>query len=106
MILRRRDETFRSWDGVELESLDLMNRELIDAFAAKFLRSGRPLDLLINNAGIMASPLMRTVAAMEAQLSTNHLGHFQLTARLWPALVKSGAARIVTLTSRANFDLR
>jgi len=43
--------------------------------------------ILLNNAGIMAVPLSRDARGFESQLATNHLGHFQLTARLWPALV-------------------
>jgi NAD(P)-dependent dehydrogenase (short-subunit alcohol dehydrogenase family) len=73
-------------DRVELESLDLSDPTSIDAFAARFSASGRPLHILVNNAGIMAPPLARDARGFESQLATNHLGHFQLTARLWPAL--------------------
>lgn len=88
--------------NVELEALDLMDPESIDAFAARFLASGRPLHMLINSAGIMASPLMRDKRGYEAQFATNHLGHFQLTARLWPALKKARGARVVSVSSRAQ----
>ncbi|NII29286.1 SDR family NAD(P)-dependent oxidoreductase [Pseudoflavitalea sp. X16] len=84
---------------VELEQMDLMDPASIDAFAAKFLASGRPLHLLINNAGIMWVPLRRDSRGYESQLSTNHLGHFQLTARLWPALKKAQGARVVNVSS-------
>nr|WP_229752634.1 oxidoreductase [Paenibacillus physcomitrellae] len=84
---------------VEMEELDLMDPASIDAFARRFLDSGRSLDILINNAGIMAAPLVRDKRGYESQFSTNHLGHFQLTARLWPALKQSGAARVVSLSS-------
>ncbi|OCT16687.1 oxidoreductase [Paenibacillus pectinilyticus] len=87
---------------VELEILNLMDPQSIDAFAARFLSSGRPLDILINSAGIMASPLMRDARGYEAQFATNHLGHFQLTARLMPALKKAGNARVVAVSSRAQ----
>lgn len=87
--------------GVELESLDLMNPESIDAFAQRFLDSNRPLHILIHAAGIMASPLLRDSRGNESHFSTNHLGHFQLTARLWPALKKAEGARIVAVSSRA-----
>ncbi|EGW40606.1 SDR family NAD(P)-dependent oxidoreductase [Desulfosporosinus sp. OT] len=96
--------------NVEIDTLDLMNPESIDAFAERFLATGKPLHILINDAGIMAPPLKRDSRGYESQLSTNHLGHFQLTARLWPALVKSGDARVVAVSSRAqrlggvNFD--
>lgn len=86
---------------VELESLDLINPASIDAFAQRFLDTGRPLDILVNSAGIMAVPLTRDARGYESQFATNHLGHFQLTARLWPALKKSGNARIVSVSSGA-----
>ena len=69
--------------GVELGNLDLLDSASIDCFAHNFLASGRALHLLINSAGIMAPPLQRNVNGVEAQFATNHLGHFQLTARLW-----------------------
>ena len=67
-------------DRVEVESLDLFIPETIDAFARRFVESARPLNILINNAGIMAPPLARNAGGIESQLATNHLGHFQLTA--------------------------
>jgi NAD(P)-dependent dehydrogenase (short-subunit alcohol dehydrogenase family) len=84
---------------VELEELDLFDPTSIDAFAQRFLDSGRPLDILINNAGIMAPPLVRDARGYESQFATNHLGHFQLTARLWPALKQAGRTRVVSLSS-------
>ncbi|MFC4807899.1 oxidoreductase [Paenibacillus sp. GCM10023250] len=86
---------------VELEELDLMNPASIDAFAQRFLDSGRPLDMLIHSAGIMVPPLKRDARGYESQFATNHLGHFQLTARLWPALKKAGGARVVVVSSSA-----
>lgn len=71
----------------------------IDAFAQQFLDSGRPLDILINNAGIMAPPLVRDKRGYESQFATNHLGHFQLSLRLWPALKQAGSARVVSVSS-------
>jgi NAD(P)-dependent dehydrogenase (short-subunit alcohol dehydrogenase family) len=97
-------------DRVEVESLDLFIPETIDAFAGRFLASDRDLDILINNAGIMAAPLVRNAHGFESHLATNHLGHFQLTARLWPALQNARNARVVALSSRGhrvsafNFD--
>ena len=85
--------------NVEQAALDLANPASIDAFAEGFLASGRPLHILINNAAIMASPLMRDARGYEAQFATNHLGHFQLTARLWPALKAANGARVVSLSS-------
>jgi NAD(P)-dependent dehydrogenase (short-subunit alcohol dehydrogenase family) len=85
--------------NVELETMDLMNSSSVNAFAEKFLASGRPLHLLVNNAGIMWVPLNRDALGYESQLSTNHLGHFLLTARLWPALKKANGARVIAVSS-------
>lgn len=82
-----------------VEPLDLMDPASIDLFAAQFLQTGRPLDILVNNAGIMWVPLQRDARGYESQLSTNHLGHFQLTARLWPALRQAGNARVISVSS-------
>ncbi|RKG88013.1 oxidoreductase [Corallococcus terminator] len=89
-------------ERVELEQLDLADPASVDAFAERFVKSGRPLHLLINNAGIMATPLVRDARGFESQLATNHLGHFQLTTRLWPALHKANGARVVSLSSRGH----
>lgn len=89
-------------ERVELESLDLSDPASIDAFAARFLASGRPLHILVNNAGILATSLVRDARGFESQLATNHIGHFQLTARLWPALLRANGARVVSLSSRAH----
>ncbi|MCY1041086.1 oxidoreductase [Corallococcus sp. bb12-1] len=89
-------------ERVELEQLDLADPASIDAFAERFVKSGRPLHLLINNAGIMATPLVWDARGFESQLATNHLGHFQLTTRLWPALRKANDARVVSLSSRGH----
>lgn len=84
---------------VAVEKVDLMDPVSIDAFANKFLATGQPLHFLMNNAGIMATPLNRDSRGFESQFSTNHLGHFQLTARLWPALRGANGARVVSLSS-------
>jgi NAD(P)-dependent dehydrogenase (short-subunit alcohol dehydrogenase family) len=85
--------------GVELASMNLIDPASVDAFADAFIAGGRPLHLLINSAGIMAAPLVRDARGYESQFATNHLGHFQLTARLWPALLKTGNARVVNVSS-------
>jgi NAD(P)-dependent dehydrogenase (short-subunit alcohol dehydrogenase family) len=64
------------------EPMDLMDPASIDGFATKFLASGRPLHILVNSAGILANSLTRDARGYESQFSTNHLGHFQLVARL------------------------
>ncbi len=61
-----------------------------------------PLHLLINNAGMMATPHLRTVDGFELQMATNHFGHFALTGLLWPQLMASGGARVVALGSQAH----
>jgi NAD(P)-dependent dehydrogenase (short-subunit alcohol dehydrogenase family) len=85
--------------NVELEAMDLVDPASIDAFAERFLASGRPLHLLINNAGIMWVPLRRDRRGIESQLATNYLGPFQLVARLWPALKRAPGARVVNVSS-------
>ncbi|TCL54103.1 NAD(P)-dependent dehydrogenase (short-subunit alcohol dehydrogenase family) [Kineothrix alysoides] len=86
-------------EGVEIKEMDLLNPASIDAFAEWFLASGRPLHILVNSAGIMACPLARDSRGYESQFSTNHLGHFQLTTRLWPALRRANGARVVSVSS-------
>ncbi len=88
--------------NVKLEKMDLMNPNSIDEFAEKFLASGRPLHLLINNAGIMWVPLRRNVLGYESQLVTNYLALFQLTAKLWSALKTANGARIVNVSSQGH----
>ncbi|KAA5531774.1 SDR family NAD(P)-dependent oxidoreductase [Paenimyroides baculatum] len=85
--------------NVQFEEMDLANPDSIDAFAEKFLASGSPLHLLINNAGIMWVPLRRDNRGFESQLAVNYLAHFQLTARLWTALKKANGARVVNVSS-------
>ncbi|MCM3172341.1 oxidoreductase [Paenibacillus sp. MER 99-2] len=84
---------------VELAELDLINPVSIDTFAQHFLDTERQIDILINNAGIMVPPLTRDSRGYESQFATNHLGHFQLTARLWPALIQAGEARVISVSS-------
>ena len=78
--------------------LDLSDPASIDAFGAEVAGITDRLDLLINNAAIMACPKALDPRGYESQFATNHLGHFQLTARLWP-LLKAGGARVVALSS-------
>ena len=78
--------------------LDLSDPASIDAFAAEVAGITDRLNLLINNAAIMACPKALDPRGYESQFATNHLGHFQLTARLWP-LLKAGGARVVALSS-------
>lgn len=82
---------------LEVATLDLADLDSVRAFVEGFLASGRKLDVLINNAGVMARPLTFTAQGIESQLGTNHLGHFALTNGLLPALGPKG--RVVTVAS-------
>ncbi len=84
---------------------DLANLSSVRRAAAEASSYG-PLDLLVNNAGVMATPNRRTVDGFDLQLGTNHLGHFALTGLLFPQLVASGDARVVTLASLAHHWVR
>lgn len=87
-------------DGdIAILPLDLADPASIDAFAEAVAGRTDTIDILINNAAIMASPLARDARGYEMQFATNHLGHFQLTARLWPLLLAGGGARVVALSS-------
>jgi len=88
--------------NTEIQAMDLTDPGSIDTFAEKFLETGRPLHLLVNNAGIMWVPLRRDSRGIESQLATNYLGQFQLTARLWPALKAADGARVVNISSQGH----
>jgi NAD(P)-dependent dehydrogenase (short-subunit alcohol dehydrogenase family) len=97
--MRRAAEALAGLD-VEVEPMDLLDPASIDAFAASFLESTPALHILINNAAIMAVPeLTRDARGYEVQFATNHLGHYQLTTRLLPALRNAGGARVVSVSS-------
>ncbi len=108
--IQKAENNLKGIKNVTVEAMDLMTPASIDAFAKKFLAFGRALDILVNNAGIMWVPLQRDKRGYESQLATNHLGHFQLTARLWSALKKAKGARVITVSSYGhqmapfNFD--
>ncbi|MFE0254137.1 SDR family NAD(P)-dependent oxidoreductase [Streptomyces sp. NPDC059010] len=95
------EEALTGLDGVEVDELDLADLESVRGFAERFLASGRAVDLVIDNAGIMACPETRVGPGWEAQFATNHLGHFALVNRLWPA-IERGGARVVSVSSRAH----
>jgi NAD(P)-dependent dehydrogenase (short-subunit alcohol dehydrogenase family) len=83
-----------------VEALDLASQESVRAFAA---RVDGPVDLLVNNAGVMAPPTRRTtVDGFELQFGTNHLGHFALTGLLLPALLAAASPRVTTVASLAH----
>lgn len=88
--------------NVELEELDLISSDSINSFTERFLATNRPLDLLINNAGIMFVPLRRDDRGIESQLVTNYLAVFQLTANLWSALKAADHARVLNISSQGH----
>ena len=96
------EEAVAGIGGVEVDELDLGNLESVRGFATRFLATGRGVDLVINNAGIMACPETRVGPGWEAQFATNHLGHFALVNRLWPAIVSGGGARVVSVSSAGH----
>ncbi|HEX4446709.1 MAG TPA: oxidoreductase [Polyangiaceae bacterium] len=87
---------------LELEALDLSDLGSVRAFATKFANAHRRLDVLVNNAGIMAIPYRTTKDGFEMQIGTNHLGHFALTGLLLQKLVDSVPSRVVTVSSMAH----
>lgn len=87
--------------GLELRPmpLDLADLSSVQRFSELFDGEYERLDLLVNNAGVMALPPRQTADGFEMQLGTNHLGHFALTGRLLPRLLAADHARVVTVTS-------
>jgi len=87
----------------EVVELDVASLASVRAFAASFAARGVPLDLLINNAGVMALPTRElTIDGFERQFGTNHLGHFALAGLLMPELLAAAAPRVVTVASIAH----
>ena len=116
---RNKDKGYAAMDkiksvipGADLQmmKLDLANIESIKHFADAFIEEYEKLDILINNAGIMAIPLAHTTQGFEMQFGTNHLGHFALTALLFDFIENTPGARIVNVSSmmykngKINFD--
>lgn len=100
--IEKAKKNLRGITNVEIAAMDLMSPTSIDAFVNRFLASGRPLHILINNAGIMWVTLRRDERGIESQLATNYLATFQLTARLWPALKNANGARVVNVSSHGH----
>ncbi|WP_367190723.1 SDR family NAD(P)-dependent oxidoreductase [Burkholderia sp. Ed8] len=93
-----RDAT-RGMAGVESAALDLADLASVAAFAARFVDARRDVHIVINSAGVMACPETRVGDAWEAQIAVNHLGHYALVNRLWPALAHGHGARVVAVSS-------
>lgn len=111
---RRPDAAAADLEGIvgdiTVLTLDLSDPASIDAFATDLAGHTGKIDILINNAAVMACPLARDARGYESQFATNHLGHFQLAARVWPLLKAAGpGTRVVALSSighaRSGVDL-
>jgi NAD(P)-dependent dehydrogenase (short-subunit alcohol dehydrogenase family) len=90
-------------DGVEVDELDLADLDSVCGFAERFLATGRGIDIVINSAAVMACPETRVGPGWEAQFATNHLGHYALVNRLWPAIA-DGGARVVSVSSGGHHN--
>ena len=102
---RRPDQAREALDAiadVTVDELDLSDLDSVHAFAQRFNDSGSRLDMLINNAGVMACPETRVGPGWELQFATNHLGHYVLTNLLWDRLVADGGGRVVALSSTGH----
>jgi NAD(P)-dependent dehydrogenase (short-subunit alcohol dehydrogenase family) len=97
---RARDEILAVQPGASLEvrRIDLADLASVAEFADRLIADGRPVDVLINNAGVMAPPLSRTAEGFELQFGTNHLGHFALT----NLLLDRVTGRVVNVSSTAH----
>lgn len=88
---------------VEFVELDLGSLRSVQSFAKAFLQRNIPLNILVNNAGIMGLPKLElSKDGIEAQFATNHVGHYYLTRLLLPALVKGQPASVVSVSSAAH----
>lgn len=104
VVPARREDVAREALGdlpdAEVGTMDLADLESVRAFAEEVLAAAHPIDLLITNAGVMASPERRVGSGWESQFAINHLGHFALVNRLLPLLPND--ARVVALSSRGH----
>ena len=103
---RRRDVAIKELEGIidkeDILNLDLADPNSVTKFVEDFLETGTSLDILINNAAVMACPQMPTDNGWDLQFAVNHIGHFILTKGLIPSLLKSGDSRVVTLSSTGH----
>lgn len=87
---------------IAVKTLDLMDFFSISKFAEEFKKEYRRLDVLLNNAGIMTTPYFLTKDGLEAQMGTNHFGHFALTGQLFDLIKKTPKSRVVNVSSMAH----
>lgn len=98
---RRPDTAREALDGIpntEVDALDLADQASVAAFADRFLASGRDIHATINSAAVMAAPYSTVGPGWESQFGINHLGHYALVNRLWPAIAR-GRGRVVAVSS-------
>jgi NAD(P)-dependent dehydrogenase (short-subunit alcohol dehydrogenase family) len=95
-------ESVRREGTAEPLTLDLADQASVRAAAAELAGRADRVDLLLNNAGVMATPARRTVDGFELQMATNHLGHFAFTGLVLPQLLGAPAARVVNVSSNAH----
>ncbi|MCP4435729.1 MAG: SDR family NAD(P)-dependent oxidoreductase [Actinomycetia bacterium] len=98
----RRVEAASTGGRVSVLALDLSSQSSVREAASKATAELGRVDMLVNNAGVMAVPRELTEDGWERQLATNHLGHFAFTALLWPLLAEAPAARVVAVSSNAH----
>ncbi|MFK7917318.1 MAG: SDR family NAD(P)-dependent oxidoreductase [Ilumatobacter sp.] len=87
---------------ISTDVVDLADLDSVRSCGRRIIESGAAVDVLINNAGVMACPFGRTANGFEMQFGTNHLGHFELTRTMMPALLAAEQPRVVCLTSSAH----
>ncbi|NJP43632.1 SDR family NAD(P)-dependent oxidoreductase [Actinacidiphila epipremni] len=103
---RRPDTAREALAGIgntEVDELDLADLDSVAAFAERFLATGRDIDIVIDSAAVMAAPETRVGPGWELQFATNHLGHFALVNRLWPA-IERGGGRVVAVSSGGHHN--
>ena len=103
---RRPDIAKNELEGIinkeDILNLDLANPHSVYKFVEEFIDNGITLDILINNAAVMACPQMPTDNGWDLQFAVNHIGHFILTKGLLPSLLQSNESRVVTLSSTGH----
>ena len=103
---RRKDIAIKELDGIvdkdDIVEMDLADPNSVQQFVDNFTEKVSSLDILINNAGVMACPEMKTSQGWELQFAVNQIGHFVLTKGLLPSMQKANGARLVTLSSTGH----
>lgn len=98
----RANQAFADDRDIEVLDIDLASPSSVGGFCERILARGHSISLVLNNAGIMATPFQRDLDGLEMQFAVNHLGHYRMTCGLWSALTTAGHARVITVSSRAH----